>query len=76
MNQAILLNNDLTFNAELQVWQLTGFYHSQAIIIFIDTEKLPAESKISQGILFELEDEIECWLEHNEPDIYNNIWLK
>ena len=76
MNQAILLNNDLTFNEQRQVWQLTGFYQSQTITIYIPLVRLAKDSDITQGIIFELEDEIENWLEDNEPDSNNIIELK
>ena len=76
MNQAILLNNDLTFNEQRQVWQLTGFYQSQTITIYIPLVRLAKDSDITQGIIFELEDEIENWLEDNEPDSNNVIELK
>ena len=75
MNQALLLNNDLTFDEQQQAWLITGFYQSQDIRFYINTNKLPISSQITSVILLDLEADIEDWLENNEPDENNHCWL-
>lgn len=75
MNQAILLNSDLTFDESRSLWTISGFYQSQGIVIYISEAKLARNTYISSELLFDLEADIEDWLELNEPDENNEIWL-
>lgn len=75
MNQALLLNSDLAFNEELDAWQLTGFYQSRGLTIFISSVKLARDIEITSDLLLDLEADIEDWLEDNEPDDNDQIWL-
>lgn len=75
MNQSVLLNSDLTFNVQLNIWQMTGFYQSHGIVVYISEAILPRSTKLTSDVVFFIEDEIELWLKHNEPDENNIIWL-
>lgn len=75
MNQALLLNNDLVFNDKLNAWQLTGFYQSQDIRIYIQSKHLSKDTIITAEILLDIEADIEDWLESHEPDEHNACWL-
>ena len=71
MNQAILFNDDHTFDHELQAWKFTGQVSGDRITIYIRT----SDQQISQDLKFIWEDKVEEWLEDNEPDADNCIWL-
>lgn len=75
MNQAILLNSDLTFVPEKNCWRLTGFSNGQAITVYLAINYLPKESIITDDVLFSVECDIENWLEKNEPDEKSEIHL-
>ncbi|MGJ8694369.1 MAG: hypothetical protein ACSHW0_18015 [Thalassotalea sp.] len=75
MNQALLLNNDLTFDQTNAWWTITGFYQSQDIVVYIKEAKLARTTVITAAVIFDIEADIEDWLEVNEPDENNNIWL-
>ncbi|TRX58171.1 hypothetical protein [Thalassomonas sp. M1454] len=71
MNQAILFNDDHCFDEEQQAWKFTGQLSGDRITIYIrDTKR-----EISQDLKFTWEDRVEEWLEDNEPDVDNCIWL-
>lgn len=67
MNQAILLNDDLTFDG--QDWQLTGLYSGQLLNIRIKT----TQQTYSESLKFDIEIAIEDWLEDNEPESSSEI---
>lgn len=67
MNQAILLNDDLTFDG--QDWQLTGLYSGQLVNIRIKT----TQQTYSESLKFDIEIAIEDWLEDNEPESSSEI---
>lgn len=75
MNQAILLNNDLSFCNDHSVWKITGFYQAQGISVYIKTTQLTQDTEITPAILLDIEADIEDWLEINEPDENNEIFL-
>ena len=75
MNQTILLNSDLTFDKDKSCWSLSGFYQTQGIMIYIVEARLPRDTHITTNVMFDLEADIEDWLEINEPDDNNEIWL-
>lgn len=75
MNQAFLLNSDLAFDEQRNLWMMTGFYQSQGITVYIQESHLSKNVLITSDILLDLEADIEDWLEINEPDEHNEIWL-
>lgn len=75
MNQSILLNNNLRFIDSKNVWVLTGFYQSQNVVIYISVKKLAKDSVVSESVIFDIEADIEEYLENNEPDDNGDIWL-
>lgn len=71
MNQAILFNDDHTYVVEKQLWHFTGLLSGNQVSIFISH----SDSTISQADKFDWEEKVEEWLEENEPDDNNEIWL-
>ena len=62
MNQAILLNDDLSYDGKY--WRLSGLLSGQRIQIIVTTE----QSAYSDALKFDIEMAVEDWLEDNEPD--------
>ena len=75
MNQALLLNSDLAFDETQRLWKITGFYQTQGIVVFIKEAKLSPNVLITSEMIFDLEADIEDWLEVHEPNENNEIWL-
>lgn len=75
MNQSVLLNNDLSFKLTLNAWTITGFYQSQPIEVRIPETTLASTTEVTDGVIFDIEADIEEWLEENEPDESNIIQL-
>lgn len=71
MNQSLLLNDDLKFNAIEQCWIITGFYNGLSLSCYISKKYLAENTNINEGTLFDIETLIEDWL--NENDIENDI---
>jgi hypothetical protein len=71
MNQAIIFNDDHKYNQEKKCWVFTGIFSGQRLTIYINSE----QAEISQSDKFEWEDMAEDWLEDNEPDQSNAIFL-
>jgi len=69
MNQAIIINDDYTFDAQDKYWQCSAMLSGEKVIIKIQSDILPEQ--LSQDIKFDWECEIEDWLESNEP--MNNV---
>ena len=68
MNQAILFNDDLTFNKAKNAWQLTGMVSGQLVTIYYHSYSLSKLTEIDQCTKFDLEEVAELWLEDNEPE--------
>jgi len=66
MNQAIILNDDYTFNHKAQYWQCTGMLSGEKLNIIIMSSVQPNE--LTQSIKFDWECVIEDWLVDNEPE--------
>ncbi|WNC68576.1 hypothetical protein RI845_00140 [Thalassotalea nanhaiensis] len=71
MNQAILFNDDHIYIVEKQLWRFTGLLSGNQVNIYI----AHSASAISQADKFDWEEKVEEWLEDNEPDENNEIWL-
>lgn len=71
MNQAILFNDDHTYIIDKKLWHFTGLMSGNLINIYITG----STSTITQEDKFDWEEKIEDWLEDNEPDDHNEIWL-
>lgn len=63
MNQAILFNDDLSL-VEPGLWQLSGFYQGERLVFQIRSPLTELDSATS----FDWEEQIEQWLEDNEPE--------
>lgn len=66
MNQAIILNDDYSFNHKEQNWQCTGMLSGENLLITIKSSVLP--NNLTQDIKFDWECVIEDWLADNEPE--------
>lgn len=68
MNQAILFNDDLHFNAEHDAWSFTGQLSGQRITIYFHSIQLKQLVNIDNCTKYDLEEVTELWLEKNEPE--------
>jgi hypothetical protein len=68
MNQAILFNDDLHFNAEHDAWSFTGQLSGQRITIYFHSIQLKQLVSIDNCTKYDLEEVTELWLEKNEPE--------
>lgn len=68
MNQAILFNDDLTFNQEHQAWCFTGNAYGQIVTIYFHSFSLGRLNEIDGCTKFDLEEIAELWFEENEPE--------
>ena len=75
MNQSLLLNDDLVFIDTLSVWALTGFADGQSIRVLIRECNLPKDTKVTSGLMFDIEDCLAQYLEEGECDEQGEIWL-
>ncbi|MGV2873183.1 hypothetical protein [Colwellia sp. E150_009] len=66
MNQAILFNEDLTFDAQQNAWCFTALISGQLITIYFHSEQLNKLTSIDSFTKFDLEETVEIWLENNE----------
>jgi len=64
MNQQILFNDDIAFDENQQAWNFTGLLAGERITITIKTE---STLKLTDELRFNFEDQVEEWLEDNEP---------
>ncbi|WOH36493.1 hypothetical protein RI844_14065 [Thalassotalea fonticola] len=71
MNQAILFNDDHSYIVAKKIWHFTGLMSGNLINIYI----AHSTSTASQADKFDWEEQVEEWLEDNEPDENNEIWL-
>jgi len=71
MNQAVLFNDDLTFDEQQDAWRLTALTSGQSIIIYFHAIQLEQRRKLKEidsSTKFDLEEIAELWLEKNEPE--------
>lgn len=73
MNQSILFNDDLVFNAERNAWTFTGQFAGALIVIVINERHYPRNTMINDDFKFDCEDRVESWLKKYEPDEKNEI---
>jgi len=68
MNQAILFNDDLTFDKEQGAWCFTSLLSGQIITVYFHSAQLKLLGEIDTCTKFDLEEIVELWLEKNEPE--------
>ena len=68
MNQAILFNDDLTFDEQQDAWRFTALLSGQRITIYFHSMQLKVLGEIDSCTKFDLEEIVELWLETNEPE--------
>ncbi|WP_019028815.1 hypothetical protein [Colwellia piezophila] len=68
MNQAILFNDDLTFDKGQDAWCFTALLSAQVITIYFHSFQLKRLGEIDNCTKFDLEEIVELWLEKNEPE--------
>jgi len=66
MNQAILFNDDLSFDKKEGAWCITAQVTGQAITIYFHSIQLKQLSIIDNCTKFDLEEVAELWFEKNE----------
>jgi hypothetical protein len=75
MNQSILFNDDLHFDKSKQSWIFTGIIAGNKITVYIDERYHPQNLAVNDATKYDWEDAAENWLEINEPDENNQIFL-
>jgi len=68
LNQAILFNDDLIFDAQQDAWCFTALLSGQIITIYFHSIQLKLLGEIDSCTKFDLEEIVELWLEKNEPE--------
>lgn len=68
MNQAILFNDDLSFDKKHDAWCFTALISAQAITVYVHSTQLKRLEEIDSCTKFDLEELVELWLEKNEPE--------
>jgi len=68
VNQAILFNDDLTFDKQQDAWCFTVLLSGQVITVYFHSMQLKQLSEIDTCTKFDLEEIVELWLEKNEPE--------
>jgi hypothetical protein len=68
MNQAILFNDDISFNKTEDAWCFTGLISGQQVVIYFHSNKLKQLSELDNCTKYDLEEVTELWLENNELD--------
>jgi hypothetical protein len=76
MNQAILLNDDIHYDAIKKAWYLTGQVNGEIVTVIIAERYLPATSIITSSLIFDIEDQVEQWLTINDADNNQEILLE
>jgi len=66
MNQAILFNDDLTFDVKQDAWRITAQMSGQRLTIYFHSMQLKQLGEIDSCTKFDLEEIVELWLEKNE----------
>lgn len=68
MNQAILFNDDLTFDKQNDAYRFTGLLAGEGITIYFHSMQLKNLNEVDNCTKFDLEEVVELWLEKNEPE--------
>jgi len=68
MNQAIIFNDDLTFDKQHDAYRFSGLLAGEVITIYFHSIQLKNLHKIDTCTKFDLEEVVELWLEKNEPE--------
>jgi len=68
LNQAILFNDDLSFNIKEDAWCVTAQVSGQKVTIYFHSKALNKLSIIDNCTQYDLEEFAELWLEKNEVD--------
>ena len=68
MNQSLLFNDDLVFDAAEDAWRITAMLSGQRITVFFHSLQLKRLEEIDTCTRFDLEEIVELWLEKNEPE--------
>ncbi|RGP39421.1 hypothetical protein [Colwellia ponticola] len=68
MNQAILFNDDLSFDKTNDAYCLTALLAGELITIYFHSTGLKPGDEIDSCTKFDLEEIVELWLEKNEPE--------
>lgn len=66
MNQAILFNDDLSFDVKADAWCFTAQVAGQILTIYFHSRQLKQLADIDSSTKFDLEEIAEIWLEKNE----------
>lgn len=66
MNQAIIFNDDLTFNDKEDAWSFTAQFAGEIIFIYFHSMQLKQLALIDNCTKYDLEEVAELWLEKNE----------
>jgi len=68
MNQALLFNDDLSFNSQHNAWCFTAMLVGQCHTIYFHSFSLGRLSEIDTCTKYDLEEVAELWFEKNEPE--------
>ncbi|MCW8865452.1 MAG: hypothetical protein OQK09_13525 [Colwellia sp.] len=68
MNQAILFNDDLTFDVQQDAWCFTAILSGELFTIYFHSMQLKQLQQIDSCTKLDLEEIVELWLEKNEPE--------
>lgn len=68
MNQAILFNDDLTFDEKEDAWRFTALLSGQTVTVYFHSLQLKLLGEIDTCTKFDLEELVELWLEKHEPE--------
>ncbi|WP_448212289.1 hypothetical protein [Colwellia sp. MEBiC06753] len=66
MNQAILFNDDLSFDQTSDCWRMSGLVAGQQIFIYFHSLSLSRLTEVDNCTKYDLEEIVELWLEDNE----------
>jgi hypothetical protein len=68
VNQAILFNDDLTFDEKEDAWRFTALLSGQTVTVYFHSLQLKLLGEIDTCTKFDLEELVELWLEKHEPE--------
>lgn len=68
MNQALIFNDDISFDQQQDAWRFTAILSGQRITIYFHSMQLKQLGSIDSYTKYDLEEVVERWLEKNEPD--------
>jgi hypothetical protein len=68
MNQAIIFNDDLSFDKQHDAYTFTGLLAGEVIKVYFHSIQLKNLHEVDRCTKFDLEEIVELWLERNEPE--------